>query len=88
MIDQAVERARSSNKAASRRGVAADSKNPQQQRRTESRMEKRGPLADEPDQMESGRRYKQQLANGKYLMPDHDPSSQSSTANKNEYYNE
>ena len=51
-------------------------------------MEKRGPRADEPDQMESGRRYKQQLANGKYLMPDHDPSSQSSTANKNEYYNE
>jgi hypothetical protein len=29
MIDQAVERARSSNKAASRRGVAADNKNPQ-----------------------------------------------------------
>ena len=50
MIDQAVERAKGRGAGASRRP---------DQRRTESRMEKRGHIEDDSEGMENGRRYKQ-----------------------------
>jgi hypothetical protein len=50
MIDQAVERAKGRGAGASRRS---------EQRRTESRMDKRGRREEESEGMESGRRYKQ-----------------------------